>query len=327
MNHIFEPRGYFTVADGTDVSPFLNATDTKQHELPWGSLGDMSIAAGRIPPKMHSWIHVHPVFAQVTYLLSGALTVRQQERSAPEPYDLSMRPGQAIVTRPGTLFQLRNDGDVPAEVLYIGSPSYVFEMTDGQVKYADATLVAQTWDAVPPPADAATLAAAAYEAMASREESKRRLARVAGIAPKAVAADALVPLKPHYDYLAPDGSEIRLLAAGDHGGFAHCVLPAGHASAAVRHRTVEELWYILEGEGQIARERAGEPPRVDAIRAGDSFRIPVDTTFQFRATGGGDLKLLIATMPPWPGAQEAVPRPALSIDAAIGSTTPGQHGG
>jgi mannose-6-phosphate isomerase-like protein (cupin superfamily) len=69
---------------------------------------------------------------------------------------------------------------------------------------------------------------------------------------------------------------------------------------------VEELWYVLEGSGEIWRGRAGEPHRVDSVRAGDSIRIPVDTQFQFRANAGTDLKLLLATMPPWPGEQEAV---------------------
>jgi mannose-6-phosphate isomerase-like protein (cupin superfamily) len=117
----------------------------------------------------------------------------------------------------------------------------------------------------------------------------------------------IVSLKAKPDYPAPDGSEIRLLVNGEHGGLAHCLLPAGKTSSAVRHRTVEELWYVLEGEGRLWRGREGEPPRVDPLRAGDSVRIPVETTFQFQASGQGDLKLLLVTMPPWPGKHEAVP--------------------
>ena len=48
MNRIFKPRGFFTVPDGTQVSPFLNATDTTQTDVPWGSLGNMSVVVGRI---------------------------------------------------------------------------------------------------------------------------------------------------------------------------------------------------------------------------------------------------------------------------------------
>lgn len=45
-----------------------------------------------------------------------------------------------------------------------------------------------------------------------------------------------------YDYLAPDGSEIRLLADLEGGGLAHCTLPSGRVSVAQRHKTVEEIW-------------------------------------------------------------------------------------
>jgi hypothetical protein len=70
MQHVFEPRGYFTVPDGTDVSPFLNATDVNQRDVPWGALGEMSIASGRIKPGVNSWVHIFPAVTQVTYLLS-----------------------------------------------------------------------------------------------------------------------------------------------------------------------------------------------------------------------------------------------------------------
>lgn len=54
MKRTFERRGFFTVPDGTDVSPFLNATDSQQSDVPWGALGDMSVAAGRINPGVAS---------------------------------------------------------------------------------------------------------------------------------------------------------------------------------------------------------------------------------------------------------------------------------
>ena len=306
MKMIFQALGYFAIPDGTDVSPFLNATDVRQPGLPWGALGDVSIAAGRISPKAHSWIHVHHVVTQITYVVAGTLTVRMKDASAGEPYDLSLRPGQAVVTHPGTLFQLRNDGDTAADVLYIASPSFVFEMDETGVRYNDAWLVARTWEELSAHSGIAALRVTPYEARASREESMRRLAVRKGWEPAPLADAAIRPLKSNYDYLAPDGSEIRLLAAGEHGGLAHCVLPAGCTSSPVRHRTVEELWYVLEGSGDVWRAREGEQQRVDPVRAGDSIRIPVDTQFQFRAHADADLKLLLATMPPWPGAQEAI---------------------
>ena len=88
MKRIFQPLGYFTIPDGTDVSPFLNATDVQQPDVPWDALGEVSIAAGRISPNVRSWIHVHYVVTQVTYLLAGTLTVRMKDASAAEPHDL-----------------------------------------------------------------------------------------------------------------------------------------------------------------------------------------------------------------------------------------------
>ena len=107
-----------------------------------------------------------------------------------------------------------------------------------------------------------------------------------------------------YDTLAPDGSEIRLLAATDRGSMVHCTLPAGKISLAVAHRTVEEVWYFLAGTGQVWR-RHGDRERVVDVTAGVSLSIPVGAHFQFRTTGKSPLRFLIVTMPPWPGEDEA----------------------
>lgn len=122
-----------------------------------------------------------------------------------------------------------------------------------------------------------------------------------------LASDSICSLAERHDYVAPDGSEIRNLIRGSNGILAHCVLPAGQISAAVRHQTVEELWYVLEGSGAIWRARDGEPARTDPLKPGDSARIAAGTAFQFRADSQTSLKLLLTTMPPWPGPHEAVP--------------------
>lgn len=310
MNHVFQPRGFFTVPDGTEVSAFLNATDTMERELPWTALGAMSIAAGRVRAKSESWVHIHPVVTQVTYLLAGELTLRMKETSDERAYDLELQPRQAAVALPGTALQLRNQGSVDADVLYLVSPSYVFEIDGRDVRYDDARLVARTWEELEESGyDLPSMKVSAYDAGALREEAVRRLALRCGHGPRPLSEDRVCSLNAKYDYLAPDGSEIRLLVTGERGGLAHCVLPKGHTSAPVRHRTVEELWYVIEGVGEIWRGRDGETPRVDSLRAGDSVRIPVGVAFQFRASPDGDLKLLLATAPPWPGPQEAVSTP------------------
>jgi mannose-6-phosphate isomerase-like protein (cupin superfamily) len=108
-----------------------------------------------------------------------------------------------------------------------------------------------------------------------------------------------------YSYLAPDGSEIRLLPSMNGGGLAHCTLPPNSVSQAVRHQTVEEIWYFLGGEGQVWRRQSEREEVVD-VQRGICLTIPVGAHFQFRNIGAEPLCFLIATMPPWPGPQEAV---------------------
>lgn len=106
------------------------------------------------------------------------------------------------------------------------------------------------------------------------------------------------------DATAPDGSEVRLLAALAGGSFAHFTLEAGRVSVAVTHRTVEEIWYFLAGEGEVWRRFKGED-WVTPVRAGVALTIPLGAQFQFRA-GAYPLQFVAVTMPPWPGADEAV---------------------
>ena len=107
------------------------------------------------------------------------------------------------------------------------------------------------------------------------------------------------------DVIAPDGSEIRLLAATERASTVHCTLPPGGVSLAVRHHTVEEIWYCLEGRGEVWRSGQGYE-QVCPFHAGVSLNIPLGAHFQFRNTGDGPLRFIIATMPPWPGEHEAV---------------------
>ena len=110
----------------------------------------------------------------------------------------------------------------------------------------------------------------------------------------------------HYDVLAPDGSEIRLLHSLASASVVHCTLPVGAVSIPVRHRTVEEIWFFLAGQGQVWRKQ-GERAEVLDVAPGVSLTIPLGTDFQFRNTGDVPLEFIIATNPPWPGADEAVP--------------------
>ena len=108
--------------------------------------------------------------------------------------------------------------------------------------------------------------------------------------------------------VAPDGSDVRVLLGLAGGGMAHFSLPAGAVSAAVTHRTVEEIWFIIAGSGQMWR-RQGSIEAVTELAAGTCVTIPLGTHFQFRAGSAGALEAVAITMPPWPGDGEAVPVP------------------
>ena len=105
------------------------------------------------------------------------------------------------------------------------------------------------------------------------------------------------------DVTAPDGSDVRLLVTSGLGSMAHFSLAPGATSAAVCHRTVEELWFITAGEGQMWRSTEGVEEIVDLV-SGVSLSIPVGASFQFRA-GRSPLEAVAVTMPPWPGMDEA----------------------
>ena len=86
------------------------------------------------------------------------------------------------------------------------------------------------------------------------------------------------------------------------GGLAHCTLPPARTSSAVGHKTVEEIWYVLAGSGEIWRE--GNDESVE-LRTARCLTIPTGVAFQFRTTGPHPLEILIGTFPQWPGKEEA----------------------
>ncbi len=107
-----------------------------------------------------------------------------------------------------------------------------------------------------------------------------------------------------FDVLAPDGSEVRLLLSLPGGSMAHFRLPPGQTSLAVRHRSVEEIWYIVDGIGEMWRSVAGQEEIV-RLSAGTSLTIPTSVSFQFRSGAEAALTAVAVTMPPWPGESEA----------------------
>jgi mannose-6-phosphate isomerase-like protein (cupin superfamily) len=110
---------------------------------------------------------------------------------------------------------------------------------------------------------------------------------------------------PHvHDVMAPDGSEVRVLLSLAGGSMAHFLLQPAQTARAVRHRTVEEIWYILTGTGEMWRSD-GCDETVSTLAQGVCLTIPVGVCFQFRCLGAEPLAAVAISMPPWPGDAEA----------------------
>jgi hypothetical protein len=70
--------------------------------------------------------------------------------------------------------------------------------------------------------------------------------------------------------IAPDGSDVRVLLGVAAGAMAEFELAAGAVSRAATHRTVEEIWYVLRGRGEMWRRQGAreDVARLAARRAG-----------------------------------------------------------
>jgi mannose-6-phosphate isomerase-like protein (cupin superfamily) len=113
-----------------------------------------------------------------------------------------------------------------------------------------------------------------------------------------------MPLPGGRDAVAPDGSDVRVLLQLGRGSMAHFELGAGRVSRPVAHHSVDEIWYILHGHGQMWR-RQDQRQEIVSLSTGICVSIPAGTHFQFRADGSGPLAAVGVTMPPWPGPDEA----------------------
>src|SRR4051794_32087588 len=103
---------------------------------------------------------------------------------------------------------------------------------------------------------------------------------------------------------APDGSKVQILCGVSRGGMAVFTLAPGAIAKAVAHRTIEELWYFVSGHGRMWR-RLGTQEEIVEVGLGTSISLPAGTHFQFRCDSTEPLVAVGATMPAWPGGDEA----------------------
>ena len=83
-------------------------------------------------------------------------------------------------------------------------------------------------------------------------------------------------LPEHPDAKSPAGADIRFVMACDAGNMIHSTVPHQQVNRATMHATVSELWFVLEGRGEIWRDD-GDESCVTALVPGTSVDIPVGT--------------------------------------------------
>ena len=107
------------------------------------------------------------------------------------------------------------------------------------------------------------------------------------------------------DAIAPDGSEVRVLCSTSRGSLAHFTMPPHTVSKAMTHRSVEEVWYFVSGQGRMWRRWHDREEIVD-VEPGVAISILVGPHFQFRSLSPEPLTAVGTTMSPRPGEDEAV---------------------
>jgi len=116
---------------------------------------------------------------------------------------------------------------------------------------------------------------------------------------------ATMRLPPTPTVVAPDGSDVRVLLSLQGGSMAHFELAAGQVARAVVHKSVEEVWFVVAGRGEMWRRQDGREETVP-LEPGVCLTIPAGTHFQFRASAHEGVGVVAVTMPPWPGEGEAM---------------------
>lgn len=103
---------------------------------------------------------------------------------------------------------------------------------------------------------------------------------------------------------APDGSNVRPLLRFPAGSMARFEFAAGQVSEAVRHAEVDELWYVIDGSGEMWRKQ-DQTSSIEPLEPGTCVSIPRHAAFQCRA-GGAGMIVIAVTLPAWSGDSNAI---------------------
>jgi mannose-6-phosphate isomerase-like protein (cupin superfamily) len=80
----------------------------------------------------------------------------------------------------------------------------------------------------------------------------------------------------------------------------HLLLPAGAAIGPHLHHEIEEVYYVMNGEGKLTVSARGEPVETAAIHKGDAIPIRFNEIHSFENTGSEALEFLIAGISAYP---------------------------
>jgi len=100
-------------------------------------------------------------------------------------------------------------------------------------------------------------------------------------------------------FVTADGSTIRELFGLPTGGVEHqslaeATLAPGQATQRHYHRASEEIYFVLDGEGEMELDGERRP-----VSAGDAVAIPAGAWHELRAEGERPLRILCSCAPPY----------------------------
>ena len=100
-------------------------------------------------------------------------------------------------------------------------------------------------------------------------------------------------------FVTADGSTIRELFGLPTGGVEHqslaeATLAPGQATQRHYHRASEEIYFVLDGEGEMELDGDRRP-----VSAGDAVAIPAGAWHELRAEGERPLRILCSCAPPY----------------------------
>jgi mannose-6-phosphate isomerase-like protein (cupin superfamily) len=105
---------------------------------------------------------------------------------------------------------------------------------------------------------------------------------------------------------APDGSAVCPLLRLPGASMARFELAAGQVARAIVHCSIDEVWYVISGHGELWRKQAQREETV-ILEPGICVTIPAGTQFQFRASAAAPVVIIGVSVPGWPGDHEAMP--------------------